>query len=263
MVDISIVIVNYKSKDLTLNCIKSIKNADWPGLDYEIIVVDNYSGDLASRDLKPFGEIKFIMNGQNTGYGAANNQGINQAQGKYIVIMNPDTQAQKDVFIKLFDFMENNQRAGVIGPKQFNLDNTIQDTCFRWPGFFTPLYRRTPLGKIGLAKKDLDRFLYKDYNKDSIKEVDWLLGSFLFCWAEALRRVGAFDEKFFLYLEDTDLCRRFWQMGYRVVYNPEADIIHNHRRQSATAPWYKFFTSITTWHHIFSWFRYLKKWGTR
>ena len=259
--DISIVIVNYKSKDLTLNCLKSIKDADWPGLDYEIIVVDNYSADLSSSDLEPFGEIKYIMNGRNKGFGAANNQGIRQAQGKYIVMMNPDTVALKDVFYKLFDFMEKHPRVGAVGPKQFNPDQTMQDTCFRWPGFLTPLYRRTPLGRLGPARKDLDRFLYKSYDKNSLKEVDWLLGSFLFCQAEALRQAGAFDEKFFLYFEDTDLCRRLWDLGYKVVYHPGAQIIHNHRRQSARTPWYKFFINQAAWHHIFSWFRYLWKWS--
>lgn len=258
--DISIVIVNYKSKDLALNCIKSIKGADWPGLDYEIIVVDNYSMDLSSRDLEPLGQIRFIMNGRNMGFSAANNQGIRQAQGKYVVIMNPDTLASKDVFIKLFDFMENNPKVGVVGPKQFNLDKTVQDTCFRWPGLLTPLYRRTPLGRIGLAERDLDRFLYKDYNKDSQREVDWLLGSFLFCRAEALRQVGVFDERFFIYFEDTDLCRRFWRSGYKVVYNPDAAITHNHIRQSARLPWYKFFKSKASWHHLASWGKYLWKW---
>lgn len=261
--DISIVIVNYKSKELTLNCVRSIKQSDWPGLDYEIIVVDNYSLDLKEDDLKPFGDIKFILNGQNIGLGAANNQGIRQAGGKYIAIINPDTSVAKDAFFKLFDFMENNPKAGLAGPKQFNLDGNVQDSCFRWPGFLTPLHRRTPMGKIGSGKKDLDRFLYKDYNKDSSREVDWLLGSFLFCRAQALRQVGLFDEKFFLYFEDTDLCRRFWQMGWKVVYNPEAEVTHNHMRQSARSPWYKFFMSKAAWHHIFSWFRYLKKWGLK
>lgn len=261
--DISIVIVNYKSKNLTLNCIKSIKTADWLGLDYEIIVVDNYSLDLSSRDLEQFGEIKFVMNGENMGYGAANNQGIRQAQGKYIVIMNPDTAAQKDVFAKLFDYMENNQKVGVVGPKQFNLDQTAQATYFRWPGLLTPLYRRTPLGRIGLAKKDLDRFLYKDYNKNKTGEVNWLLGSFLFCRAEALRQVGSFDERFFLYFDDIDLCRRFWRGGWQVIYNPEVAITHNHIRQSAKTPWYKFYKNIAVWHHLASWIKYLWKWRGR
>ena len=261
--DISIIIVNYKSRDLTLNCLKSIKNADWPGLDYEIIVVDNYSGDLRGDDLKQLGDIKFIMNGQNIGLGAANNLGIKQARGKYIVIINPDTIAAKDVFIKLFEYMENNPKAGVVGPKQFNPDETLQDSCFRWPSLFTPIFRRTPLGKISLAKKDLDRFLYKDYNKESIKEVNWLLGSFLFCRGEALRQAGMYDEKFFLYFEDTDLCKRFWLGGWKVVYYPGARIIHNHIRQSAKTPWYKFFSNKATWHHLASWARYLWKWKNK
>ncbi len=258
--DISIIIVNYKSKGLTLNCIRSIRQADWPGLDYEIIVVDNYSGDLSNEDLKPLGQIRYIMNGQNLGLGAANNLGIRQAQGKYIVIMNPDTLVEPGAFFKLHDFMEKNQSVGVVGPKQLNYDGSLQASCFRWPRFLTPVFRRTPLGGTAWGKKDLDRFLYKDYNKNDVKEVDWLLGSFLFCRAQALRQAGVFDEKFFLYFEDTDLCRRFWQMGWQVVYNPEAVITHNHKRQSAKTPWYKFFQNKAAWHHLASWLRYLWKW---
>ena len=269
--DISIVIVNYKSKDLILNCIRSIRQADWPGLDYEIIVVDNYSGDLRGDDLKPFdnahgkqfGDIKFIMNGRNIGMGPANNLGIRQAQGKYIVVMNPDTVASKDVFIKLFDYMEKNYNVGVIGPKQLSPDGEEQDSCFRWPNLLTPFLRRTALGETGFGRKNLDRFLYKDYNKDSVREVNWLLGSFLFCRAEALRQSGVFDERFFLYFEDTDLCKRFWQAKWKVVYYPEVKIFHNHLRQSARLPWYEFYKNKAAWHHIISWFKYLKKWGIK
>jgi GT2 family glycosyltransferase len=258
--DISIVIVNYKSRDLTLNCLRSIKAADWSSLDYEIIVIDNYSADLSSDDLGPFSEIKYIMNGRNLGYGAASNQGVREARGKYIVIMNPDIVVARDTFIKLFDFMENNSYIGLVGPRQFNPDGTVQNTCFRWPRLLTPLYRRTPLGKTKLAQEDLDRFLYKDYNNDRPKEVDWLLGSFLFCRAQALRQVGAFDQRFFLYFEDTDLCKSLWQAGWRVVHNPGTWVIHNHQRQSARTPWYKFFIDKASWHHLASWAKYLRKW---
>ena len=200
------------------------------------------------------------MNGQNIGLGAANNKGIKLSQGKYIVIMNPDTLASKDVFIKLLAYMESQPKVGAIGPKQLNPDGSPQDSCFRWPNLLTPFFRRTPLGKTGLGKIGLDRFLYKDYNKDGAREVDWLLGSFLFCRASALRQIGLYDERFFLYLEDTDLCKRFWQSGWQVVYNPEVFIIHNHARQSARLPWYEFFISLAAWHHLISWFKYLKKW---
>ncbi|MCK4553779.1 glycosyltransferase family 2 protein [Candidatus Parcubacteria bacterium] len=262
--DISIIILNYKSKGLALNCIKSIKEADFDNLKYEIIVVDNNSGDSIGEILSwQYPDIKFIQNKRNIGMGAGNNIGIKQAQGQYIVIMNPDTLAFKDTFIKLYDFMQTNPRVGIAGPLQYNPDKTIQDSCYRWHSLFTPLYRRTPLGKFKFAQKDLDRFLMKNFDRQSLRKVNWLLGSFLFCRAKALEQVGLFDERFFLYFEDTDLCRRFWRKSWRVVYYPEAKIIHNHIRQSAQDPWYKFLFNKATRCHIVSWVKYLKKWGIK
>jgi hypothetical protein len=169
--------------------------------------------------------------------------------------------AFKDTFKILYDFMEKNERVGVVGPKQFNLDNSIQDSCYHWHSLLTPIFRRTFLGSCVFAKKDLNLFLMKDFDKNYIKEVDWLLGSCLFCRTEALDKIGIFDERFFMYFEDTDLCRRFWKNGYKVVYNPEAKIIHNHQRASAKIPWYKILSNPQGRTHIFSWLKYLLKWG--
>ena len=262
--DISIIILNYKSKGFVLNCIKSIKEADFGELKYEIIVVDNNSQDGIGEILdwqNP--EIIFIQNKKNIGMGAGNNAGIRKASGDYIVIMNPDTIAFKDTFFKLHAYLEIYPKVGVVGPKQFNPDKTVQGSCFCWHKLLTPLFRRTPLGTSRRARKDLKRFLMKDFDHNSIREVDWLLGSFLFCRAKALKEIGLFDERFFLYFEDTDLCRRFWQRGWQVIYNPEARIIHNHIRQSAQIKWYKFFTHPAARHHIVSWIKYLLKWGLK
>lgn len=262
--DISIVILNYKSKGLTLNCVKSIKEADFGSLKYEIIVVDNNSRDSIGEILNwQYPEIKFIQNKKNIGMGGGNNAGIKAAIGNYAVIMNPDTLAFKDTFKKLHEFMEANPDVGIIGPRQFNPDQTIQDSCYSWYNLFTPLYRRTPLGRLPFAQNDLARFLMKDFDRQSTREVDWLLGSFLFCRAGALKQVGYFDERFFLYFEDTDLCRRFWRKNWKVVYYPEAKIIHNHNRQSAREPWYKIFSSKAGREHFKSWIKYLRKWGTK
>lgn len=277
--DISIVILNYKSKGLALNCIKSIKEADFGVppflsrskrevkggeegfLKYEIIVVDNNSGDSIREILNwQYPNVKFIQNDKNIGMGAGNNVGIKQASGKYIVIANPDILVLKDTFAKLYGFMEMNSKVGVVGPQQFNPDKTVQNSCYRWYNLFTPLYRRTPLGRFKFARKDLDRFLMKDFDHKSEKEVNWLLGSFLFCRAEALKEIGLFDERFFLYFEDTDLCRRFWKKNWKVIYLPVAKVIHNHTRKSAEEPWYKFLSSPEARAHIASWIKYLKKW---
>lgn len=262
MINISIVILNYKQKGFVLNCLKSINEADWSGLKYEVIVADNNSDDSLGEILawqNP--EVKFIQNGANLGMGAGNNRGIKKAVGDYVVIMNPDTLAQRDTFKKLFDYMEANKEVGVVGPMQLNPDQSIQDSCYRWHGLLTPLYRRTPLGNFAFAKKDLDNYLMNDFDHQSIREVDWLLGSFLFCRKSALDEVGYFNDSYFMYFEDTDLCRRFWKKGYKVVYNPNVKIIHNHTRQSAQIAWYKFFTNKATRWHIASWLRYFRKWG--
>lgn len=258
--NISIVIVNYRSKGLTLNCIKSIKEADWTGLSYEIIVVDNNSFDHVGDILAwQYPEVKFIQADDNIGMGAGNNLGIAKAQGKYIVVMNPDTIAMSDTFKKLYDYMEANKQVGVVGPKQFNPDKTVQVSCYRWHGILTPIWRRTFLG-VRFGVQDMKRFMMSDFDRQSIREVDWLLGSFLFMRATALKQIGGFDERFFLYFEDTDLCRRFHKKNWGVVFNPGASIIHNHGRASARTPWYRFFTSPTTRAHVASWIRYLLKW---
>ncbi|MDO9399787.1 MAG: glycosyltransferase family 2 protein [bacterium] len=262
--DISIIILNYKSKDLVLNCLKSIKEADFGLLKYEIIVVDNNSQDGLKEILELQNlQIIFIESAKNVGMGAGNNLGIRKAQGEYIVIMNPDITVFKETFKNIYDFMEVNSDVGLVGPKQFYPDQIVQTSCFRWYNLFTPIYRRLPLSKFNFVKKDLDRFLMKDYNKEDIKEVNWLLGSFLFCRAKALAEVGLFDEQFFMYFEDTDLCRRFWNKNWKVLYFPKAMVIHNHIRQSARVAWYKFFTSKITIYHIISWLKYLIKWGIK
>jgi GT2 family glycosyltransferase len=261
MVNVSIVILNYKSKGLALNCIRSIKEADLGDLKHEIIVVDNNSEDSIGKILNwQYPEIKFIQNEKNLGMGGGNNAGIRQAQGEYIVIVNPDILVFKDTFRKMYEYMEINKDIGVAGPKQYNPDKTVQNSCYRWYNLFTPLYRRTPLGRFKFAQKDLGRFLMKDFDHKTIKEVDWLLGSFLFCRTKALKEVGLFDERFFLYFEDTDLCRRFWKKKWKVVYFPDSEVIHNHSRVSAQDPWYKFFINAATRSHISSWIKYLKKW---
>jgi len=262
--DISIVIVNYNNKGFTLNCIKSIEESAFGNLKHEIIVVDNNSDDNIGQILAwQHPKVIFIQNKNNIGMGAGNNVGLKRARGKYVVVMNPDTLAFPSTFAKLFAYMEANSNVGVVGPKQYNPDKSVQDSCYRWPSLLTPFFRRTFLGRLGLSDWEIKRYLMQDYNKKTIREVDWLLGSCLFMRTSALKEVGWFDERFFLYFEDTDLCRRFWNKKWRVVYNPEVEIIHNHNRESARYPWYAFFMNMASRQHIKSWWRYVIKWGFR
>lgn len=262
--DISIVIVNYKSKGLTLNCIKSIEEAHFGHLEHETIVVDNNSGDQITEILAwQHPGVIFVQSLVNRGMGGGNNIGIKRARGKYIVVMNPDTLALRDTFTQLYDFMENNPRVGIVGPKQFNPDRTVQESRYRYPKVLTLLYRRTFLGRLSFAQKAIKDFLMDDVSKETPHEVDWLLGSCLFIRAQALKEVGFFDERFFLYFEDTDLCRRFSEKKWKVMYYPLAQIIHNHNRASAHNPWYTFFLNRASRRHLVSWIMYLLKWSTK
>ena len=259
--DISIVILNYKSKGFTLNCIKSIREADFGDLEREIIVVDNDSQDYIGDILKwQYPDIIFIQNGANLGMGAGNNTGIRRAKGDFLVVMNPDTIAFNDTFQRLIDYMRAHPKTGIVAPKQLNPDGSIQDSCFRWHGPLTPIYRRTFLGRLRLAQKDLQRFLMRDFSHDEERAVDWVLGSFLFLRRQALDQTGLFDDRYFMYFEDTDLCRAMHAKGWEVVYYPEARIIHNHIRQSAQEPWWRFFTNPMARTHIVSWIKYARKW---
>lgn len=262
MVDISIIILNYKSSALAESCLASIKAADWAYLSKEIILIDNASDDgVGLMAAEKYPEVKFIQNDQNLGMGAGNNIGLRQAQGEYVVIMNPDTRVEGDTFVCLHDFMTLHADVGVVGPKQLNVDGSVQQSIYRWHSLFTPALRRTPLGKMSSAQRHIDKFLMRDSCSDCSRDVDWLLGSFLFCRRSALENVGYFDERYFMYFEDTDLCRRFWQSGWRVTYCPRARIVHDHQRQSARLPWYLAWRSRATRYHVASWLRYLWKWG--
>ncbi|WP_321492494.1 glycosyltransferase family 2 protein [uncultured Desulfobacter sp.] len=265
--DLSIVILNYKQMNFIISCLKSITESNFfirgRELDFEVIVVDNNSNDDIGKFLIcQYPEVKFIQNKKNIGMGAGNNIGIKEATGDYIVVMNPDTIVFEDTFKQLYCFMEENKHVGVVGPKQLNTDKTIQNSCYRWPKPLIPIYRRTPIGNIKFARREIDRYLMKDFDHESCQSVDWLLGSFLFMRAAAIERIGAFDERFFMYFEDTDLCQRFWKFNWKVIYYPEAVILHNHNRHSAQTAWYNFFSNKASMIHILSWVKYLLKWPT-
>ena len=225
-----------------------------PQLNYELIVVDNNSGDgclemvsqlfeketeatnqpelpLIKKLVIP--EIKTIQAKANDGFAVGNNLGINQAQGKYIMIINPDIAVVPQALEKMVNFLEGHRDIGIIGPKLINPDGSVQYSCRRFPNFLTPVYRRTVFGKSRFAKRPIDNYLMKDFNHEVTQEVDWLFGACLLMRKSMLGKIGLFDERFFMYFEDLDLCRRFWQAGFKVLYFAEVEMVHYHQRLSA------------------------------
>lgn len=255
--DISVIIVNYKNQDKVLKCLDSLARADWGDLTHETIVVDNAAvGDL-EQVAAAFPDVKIIKNEKNLGMGAGNNLGAKNSAGKYLLVLNHDTMVKADAIIKLHQHLQENNKAAIVGPKLLNPDGTLQYSCFRFPKIFTPILRRTFFGN--LAPKHLKDFLMKDFDHETTRAVDWLMGSCFLIRREILEKDGhIFDEKYFMYFEDTDLCRRVQEKHkLEVVYHPEAVVVHDHGRGSAEKPWYVApFTDRLAREHLKSWIKY-------
>ncbi len=265
--DLSVIIVNYKSKIKLAHCLESIFKSDFNDIKFEIIVVENNSGDDLSDLQTKDNNIRLITSPRNLGMGGGNNLGIKSALGEHILILNPDTVLRPDVCKKLLLYLRGNPLVGLVGPKLLYPDGTLQMSCSRFPNFFIPILRRTFLGSY--FKKIRDGFTMSDFDHNTISEVDWLMGSCVMFRKEQLDIDGKkfnphFDERYFMYFEDTDLGMTFKNRGLKVVYNPEAIVIHNHARESAQHPWYiAIFKDKITWVHISSWFKYFIKWGLK
>lgn len=261
--DLSIIIVNYKSRGKLLNCLDSISRADLAAWRHETIIVENASGDDLS-DLEGRPDTSIIKSERNLGMGGGNNLGISRARGRYVLILNPDTLIQGRAISTLLEYLESHPGVGLVGPKLLNPDGSLQYSCSRFPQFFLPFFRRTFLGRY--FKKSDASFMMRDFDHASIRPVGWLMGSCLMFRREIQTAAGAyrphFDERYFMYFEDTDLAREFWVRDLPVIYNPEAVVIHDHRRQSAAYPWYlALLTDRLAWKHIISWLKYFNKWG--
>lgn len=257
---LSIIILNYVTKGLTKQCIKNIENSDL-NIMYEIIVVDNGSNDGTEEMMKQeFSNHKFIGSKKNLGMGAGNNLGISIAEGEYILVINSDIVVFNESIKKMIDFMDIHERAGVAAPQILNPDRTIVDSCCRWPKIDTFVYRRTFLGKTKRGKRELDIFLYKTEDLSVPKQIDWIFGCCLLFRRKSLDQVGLFDKRFFLFLEETDLCRRMWQKQWQVWYLPESKVVHYpHRRTMGTGRIKDMFSKYT-WIHLHSWIKYFIKW---
>jgi len=256
---LSLVSLNYKSKGLLKQCLKGIRllKLSFP---YEVIVVDNASGDGCGEMIKnEFPEVRFIQSNTNHGYAGGNNLGLKIANGEYIMIVNPDIAMLTNEIDKMLDYMKNYPGIGILGPKLINPDGTIQYSCYKFPTFFIPFFRRTFLGSLPILDNKVKNYLMANWDHKENREVDWLLGGCLLIRKTLLDKIGLLDERFWMYFEDVDICRRAWEAGYKVVYFAESEVVHYHRRTSADTSWlFGLFKKVTR-EHIKSWLKYFAK----
>lgn len=227
MMDLSIIIVNYNTKKLLENTIKSI--TDTVNLiKYEIIIVDNASIDGSIEMVKKqFSQVKLIENKDNLGFPKANNIGIKEAAGRYILLLNSDTKVLDDCIQRCLEYMDSNVEVGALGCKLLLASGKLDHACKR--GFPTPeasLYYILKFHKLFPNSKKFGKYTLNYLPINEINEVDALTGAFMMLRKEVINKIGLLDETFFMYGEDLDWCFRIKETGYKVIYYPEAVTIH-------------------------------------
>ena len=258
---LSCIIVNYNLKYLPRLCVEALKRSkcDFP---FEIIVVDNDSKDESLEYLKQMdkeGEIRLVEAGGNLGYGRANNLGVKHAKGEYVLILNPDVSVETDTLQKMVDFMQKNHDVGILGPQLFFFNGQIQDSCRRFMRPFDLFIKRTPLKRLTYFKKRVDSYVMADFDHAKTHDVDLVTGACFMSPTKAFLHIGGFDDRYFLFMEDADLCRKMWVGGFRVVYFPTARALHYHKRLSGGNVFW-LLTQKVFWIHLNSAFKYFWKW---
>jgi GT2 family glycosyltransferase len=252
--DLSIIIVNFNTKDITLGCLDSIKkNAS--DLNFEVLLTDNGSSDGSVEAFKKIEDESFwkdkftlIENNSNTGYAKANNQGIKKATGKYILLLNSDTVVHTGSLQNLLKFVEKTPDAGVVGAKLLNIDGTLQPSCYNFPTIKNAI-RQYWFGQKGL----FDKFAPIGEKPST---VDSVVGAVFLITPEAKKRVGILDERYFAYFEDIDYCRQVWKKGLKVYYLPDSVITHYHgatfkKMADEGERWKKLIPSSKIYHGVF------------
>jgi hypothetical protein len=226
-VDLSVIIVSYNNKKLLKQTIDSIYDTR-QNINFEIIVVDNKSTDGSVELIKQnYNQVKLIENKNNLGFSKANNIGIKQSKGRYILLLNSDTIVTDNCFEKCIKYMKQHPDIGALGCKVVLPDGKLDPACKR--SFPTPevsFYRMTGLSKLFPKSKRFGKYNLTYLDEDEIHEVDCLVGAFMMVKRETIEQVGLLDEDFFMYGEDIDWCYRIKNAGWKIVYYPEAQIIH-------------------------------------
>lgn len=259
---VSIAINSYKSPALIRLALLALKkHLAQVDFTYELLLVDSATEEETEMLMREdFPEVRFFPFQKNVGYGKLINQSVEVARGEYLFCINADIIVEHETLPSLLAFAKDHPEIGLIGPKQLNFDGSLQESCLRYYRPMTILYRRTWLKHTSRGKRHLYWFTMKDYDHREPKMVDWLTGSALFFRTEVAKRVGPLDARFFMYMEDVDWCRRFWELGLKVCYYPASVVYHYHAKGSARGGFLlSLLMNRLTWYHIGSALKYFMK----
>jgi len=236
-VDLSILIVNYKNSATLPDCLDSIYKTTL-GLKFEVIVVDNSSGDRGIKTVQEkFPQIRLIKNHANKGFAKANNQAMEVSRGKALLFLNPDTRLTENATQAMIAQLKPGSLTGAVGPKVLNPDGSLQYSCRTFPTVWTGLFNRYSLfSRLFPNNQYTRRYLMTDYDHKESREVDWVSGCCMMVPKSTFLKVGGFDEKYFLFNEDVDLCHTLKHHGYKTLYFPQAKIYHDITSSNSKVP---------------------------
>lgn len=226
--DLSVITVSYNVRDCLAACLESV-GASLSRIEHEVLVVDNASGDGSAEMVRRrFPSVGLIASPANLGFARACNVAIRQSRGRIVLLLNPDTEILKGDFEGLIGLLDGEPRIGAVGAKLLNADGTVQPSCYRFPNL-RDVVSSCLLG--GALSSGPLRFDY-----DESRDVDFVRGAFMAIRRSCLDEVGLFDETFFMYAEEADLCRRMRLEGWRVVYAPIVEVVHHKGKSAAQVP---------------------------
>lgn len=253
---VSIITVGMNHRAFMQNLLESLYRTAVPETKVEMIYVDNCSSDGSVGMISEnYPQVKIIKNSTPLGFGANNNVGVKNASGKYVAIINPDITLQENSVDSLVRFYENLPYDALLVPKLLNPDGTLQYSARGFITFQTFYERLKTRGNDKAQSAALTNYLMTDIDAGKVQFVDWAIGAAFFMSRDLYNKLGGFDEDYFLYVEDTDLCLRAWKQGNPVIYVPQSEMVHNHMRSSSR----KIKPAMM---HLKSYLTYFRKHGT-
>ena len=223
---LSIIIVSWNVSKLLEKCLESIIDHT-QGIEYEIFVVDNASKDNSVKMvMEKFPDVNLIGSNTNLGFARANNLALEQARGEYVLFMNPDMELTENSFPKLINLMDKDKNIALSTCQLNYPDETLQKNIKNNPGFYDQLLILLKLHHL-IKPKCLKQFLAKNFDYTKEQEVKQIMGAFVFSRGEIIKKIDGWDDNFFIWWEDLDLCKQIQELGLKIIYTPITKIIHH------------------------------------
>lgn len=224
---LSICIVNWNTGDLLKKCLVSVYKYA-PKCEFEMFVADNNSTDGTPVMVeKEFPQVILIKNKDNLGFAAANNQELERATGKYLLILNPDTEVSEGSIDALIAFLDKNKDAGMVAPRLVNSDGSLQRSCMGFPTLGAMAMRQLFLEALLPFNTYTKKYLMSDFKHDKLAEVDQPMGACLFVRKDIIDKIGPFDNGYYMFFDEVDLCFRIKKAGWKIFFTPDASVMHH------------------------------------